>query len=88
MNNIFAFTLSCKQNFSDEGECLFMDDGSIAGRILHKTKVDIDYEDNYYSYNIESTEEDYNALLDGTKKIYKLSDYHISPCNTYYTNNL
>lgn len=83
--DIYAFTLTTKQDCFTKDDCVFASDGDVIGRVLHRLKVDIDSNDAYYSYDVESTEETYQMLKNGQKQLYHVQDYHVSPCSVWYT---
>ncbi|MBN2878286.1 MAG: hypothetical protein JXN65_01530 [Clostridia bacterium] len=86
MNKLFVFNLTTENDYFEKGNSIFLDDGKTVGRVLKKLKVDINKSNIFYSYDIESTEEIFNLLKKGERKIYNIENYSVSSCSTYYTN--
>lgn len=84
-NDIFVFTLTAKQDCFEKGDCVFSADGDTVGRVLHRLRVAVDPEDIFYSYDIESTQDTYQSIESGKKPLYRVSEYSVSPCSTWYT---
>lgn len=84
-NDIFAFTLTTKQDCFEKGDCVFSADGDTVGRVLRRLKVAVDPENVFYSYDIESTPDTYQIIESGKKQLYHVSEYNVSPCSTWYT---
>lgn len=84
-HDIFAFSLTTKQDCFEKGDCVFTTDGALVGRILHRCKVAIDPENVFYSYDIESVRDTYQLIESGAKQLYRVSDYHVSPSSISYT---
>jgi hypothetical protein len=82
---IFAFTLTTKQDCFEKGDCVFASDGDTIGRVLRRLKVEVDPENVFYSYDIESTKNTYQLIESGEKQLYRVSECHVSPCSTWYT---
>ena len=86
-NEIFAFTLMTKQDCFEKGDCVFSADGDTVGRVLRRLKVAVDPENVFYSYDVESTRDTYQIIESGKKQLYRVSEYKVSPCSTWYTAN-
>jgi len=84
-NDIFAFTLTTKQDCFEKGDCVFSTDGDTIGRVLRRMKVAVNPENVYYSYDVESTKDTYNLIESGEKQLYQVPEYHVRPCSTWYT---
>ena len=84
-NEIFAFTLTTKQDCFEKGDCVFSADGDTVGRVLRRLKVAVDPENVFYSYDVESTRDTYQIIESGKKQLYRVSEYKVSPCSTLYT---
>ena len=84
MKHIYAFTISTKEKYYEEGDCIAGHDGDLIGRVLHCLKIEIDPENIYYSYDVESTPEYYEKLKSGYQ-LYKVSEFSVHECSTYYT---
>jgi hypothetical protein len=84
-NDIFVFTLTTKQDCFEKAICIFFADGDIIGRILNKSKLVIDSENVLYAYDVESTKDIYQLIESGKKQLYRVSEYNVSPCSTWYT---
>jgi len=66
-NDIFAFTLTTKQDSFEKGDCVFSADGDTVGRILRRLKVSVAPENVYYSYDVELTQDIYQLIASGKK---------------------
>ena len=84
MNSILAFSMSSKTRFYEKGDILFSDKGDVIGRVLKCLEVDIDADNVFYAYDIESTKDVYEALENGSMRIWKLNEYTVSKCSTWY----
>ena len=76
--------MSTETKFYDKGDTLFSDNGKLIGRVLKCLKVDIDEDNVFYSYDIESTRDVYEALEKGNMRIWRLDNYTVSTCSTRY----
>lgn len=85
---IFAFTLWTKERL-EKGNCIFTETGDLVGRILSKCPTftddydEFDYKDSY-SYDIETTEEQYEKIANGEIKL-AIKDYSVHQSNTRWT---
>ena len=80
-NDIFAFTLYTETEL-EETDAIFDTTGELVGRILRKHNL---YNGNHFSYDIESTKEDYENIKSGKIKLYNIINYSIHTCSTWYT---
>ena len=86
MKTLFVITITIKKKYNlDAG--FFTDKGHPIGRILDIREIRIDSQETLYSYDVETTEETYKALKDGTSKLYRIEDYSVDTCSTAYYNN-
>lgn len=82
---IFAFTLTTRQDCFKKGDIVFSTDGDTIGKVLRCLKVTADPENEFYFYDVESIEDTYHLIENGEKKLYRVSEYSVSPCSTWYT---
>lgn len=84
MNEPFVITITTNESYPKEDRSFFTDKGECIGRVLHTSKNDIDPKKPFSSYDVETSEEVYSQLLEGTVKIYGLEDYTVSKSSTHY----
>ncbi len=84
MSSLFVFSMSTETRFYEKGDIIFSDNGDVIGRVLKCSEVDIDEDNVYYAYDIESTKDVYEALENGNMRIWNLDKYTISTCSTWY----
>ncbi|MBO5097917.1 MAG: hypothetical protein J6B96_06355 [Agathobacter sp.] len=84
MKNIFAFTLDTEIKFYDKGDVLFSDKGDTIGKILNCHKNEVMDDKVHYIYDVEATEEIYEMLKNEEIRIWKLDNYTVSTCSTWY----
>lgn len=84
MKSIFAFSLSTKSDYYEKGDIIFSDKGDTLGRVIRRMKVAIPGEEIYYSYDVESTVEDYENIKSNAVKLYKIKEYSVRDCSTIY----
>lgn len=86
MTTIFAFTLHTNWDYYEKGDCVFTNTGDTIGRIIRKSRVDIPGEKVFYTYDVESTKENFERIKSGDVILYKIKNYSVSNCSTlYYT---
>ncbi len=83
MKHIYAFTISTKEKYFEEGDCIAGKDGNLIGRVLHCLKVETAPNGTYYSYDVESSPEYFEKLKSGYQ-LYKVSEFSVHECSTYY----
>lgn len=85
MKSIFTITVITKENYGEGDPTLFTENGDMVGRTLAYRKNDIDSDNVFYSFDIETSEEMYNKLKSGEIKLYHLKEYSVHKSNlTYY----
>ena len=80
MKKVYAFTLSTKKDYYEKGDCIFTADGQTVGRVLSRMKIDIDSQNIFYSYDVESDITTYENLRIGKAKLYRVDEYYVSEC--------
>lgn len=85
MNDPFVITITTNESNPKEGRSFFTDKGECIGRVLHIRKNDIDPDNPFSSYDVETSEKLYRQLSEGTAKIYGLEDYTIGKSVTHYS---
>lgn len=81
---MYIFTLDTKKDYFPRLGVLCDDKGHVLGRVISRLKVDVVEDNIFYSYDIEGTKEAYEGLADGTIHPYRIDEYNVSPCSTYY----
>lgn len=81
---MFVFSMTAKTRFYEKGDILFSDKGDVIGKIINCREVDNDEYKVFYAYDIESTKDVYKALESGSMYIWKLNEYTVSTCSTWY----
>lgn len=84
MNDLFVMTITTNESNPKEGRSFFTDKGEYIGRVLHTRKNDIDPNNPFSSYDVETSEELYKQLSEGTAKIYGLDGYTVGKSSTHY----
>lgn len=84
MEQIFAFTLDTKEAFYHTGSCVAASDGTIIGRVLRCRKKEIDEDNIFYSYDIESSEETFMKLKSKEIGIFRVNEYSVYRCSVAY----
>lgn len=80
-DSIFAFTLHTDKELN-KGDCLFDTSGEVIGSILSKIKL---WDNNGFSYDVESTKKIYADVESGAIRIWNLDKYSVHTASTYYT---
>lgn len=81
---MFVFTMHTETKYYDKGDTIFSEKGETLGRVLRCSKIELPKETIFYSYDIESIEEDFQRLKNGEIKIWKVEKYDVFPCSTFY----
>lgn len=84
MRDLFVITITTKEEHPKEGRSFFTEDGELVGRVLDVRKNTIRPSDPFCSYDVETSEDMYKKLTDGSTKLYGIEDYTISKCSTHY----
>ena len=84
MKQIFTFKLDTKEEHYHTGSCVAASDGTIIGRVLHCSKNEIDEDNIFYSYDIESTEETFRKLKSKEIEIFRVNEFSVYPCSVTY----
>lgn len=86
MKELFVITIRTKKDYSNISG-FFTDGGAPVGRILDIKKNTIDPKNAFFLYDVETTEDMFLALKSGEAKLYRIEDYTIDKCSTFYYNN-
>lgn len=81
---MYIFTLTTKKDYFPRLGVLCDDKGHVLGRVISRLKVDVVEDNIFYNYDIDGTKEAYEGLAEGKIRPYRIEDYHVSPCSTYY----
>ena len=84
MNYLFAITITTTEKYFNEKDCVFSDTGDCIGHVLNALKCDLNKNNAFFSYDVETTPEVYESLKDGTIKIYGIDKYTVDLCNMSY----
>lgn len=84
MDKMFVFTMHIETKFYDKGDIIFSDKGETLGRVLRCSKIEIPSEKILYTYDVESTKEDFQRLENGEIDIWKVKEFSVFPCSTFY----
>lgn len=84
MNYLFVITITTKEKYFNEKDCVFSDTGDFIGRVLNAQKCDLNHNNVFFSYDVETFPEVYESLKDGTIKISGIDKYTVDLCNMSY----
>ena len=87
MRTIFAFTLTTRAKYYEEGDMVFDSSGSDIGRVLRCHRVANDGANSFYSYDIESTVDTFKKLQANEIELYEVTEYNVHPCHMAYTSS-
>lgn len=81
---MYIFTLTTKKDYFPRLGVLCDEKGHVLGRVISRLKVDVVEDNIFYSYDIDGTKEAYEGLAEDKIRPYRIEDYQVSPCSTYY----
>lgn len=84
MKDLFVITITTKIDHSKGDPTFYTNDGDLVGRTLTCRKNERDPNNILYSYDIETTEDVYQKLLNGTLKLYGEEEFNVRKCHISY----
>ena len=85
---MFVLTLITRKEYYKNSSIVCADNGDVIGRILSRKKSTFPTGENYFFYDIESFQDIYSDLEQKKIRLYRVDDYDVCPCHTYYTQKM
>ena len=84
MKFLFVINITTKEKWGDGDTTLFTEDGDMVGRTLSYHKNEVDPNNVFYSFDIETDEDMYEKLKSGEIKLHHIKEYYVSKSNIAY----
>lgn len=83
MTELFSLTITTTANLG-ESPSFFTDKGEPVGRTLCGRRNDFDPNHIYYTYDVESSQNMFEQLSNGTVRLYNVTDYTVERSLTHW----
>lgn len=87
MRELFVITIAINEENPSEGRSFFTESGEPVGRVVDVRKNTIKPQEPFCSYDVETSEDMYRKLSDGSAKLYGIEEYTVSKSYTHYIAN-